>query len=175
MLKLIPHLLICCLLLLSTEKALAVSPQTDARAGITAFSSHCFSPFLTAEKVEENFSFANVRHDFYDLDPFSTAAPSPAKGSVTQGTDRRCEVSFWGDYAKDAVTAVAAALIREGITKAADLPATHEALRTDGTVLLAARRLNPNKIAVVHVGTRPTAQGIETFLNVERLRSPELQ
>lgn len=153
----------------------ARSPATDARAGITAFSTHCFSPLLTDKTASDAFSFANVRHDFYDLDPFTTAAPSPAKGSVTQGTDRRCEVSFWGDYAKDAVTAVAATLIHEGITKAADLPATHEALRTDGTALLAARRLNSKKIAVVHVGTRPTAQGVETFLNVERLRSPELQ
>ena len=151
----------------------AVSPRTDARAGITAFASSCFSPRLTADKAAEVFNFANVRHDFYDLDPFTAAAPSPAKGVATPGTDRRCEVSFNGDFAQDAVTAVAARLLREGIRTPANVPATHENLRTKGTALLAARRLNPRKIAVVHVGTRPGPNGIETFLNVERLRSPK--
>ena len=149
----------------------ARSPASDARAGIAAFSGNCFSPRLTAEKAREAFNFANIRHDFYDLDPFTSAAPSPAKADVAPGTDRRCEVSFNGDFAQDAVTAVAARLLKEGITSPADLPETYT--ETDGTALLAARRLNPNKIAVVHVGTRPTTNGVETFLNVERLVAPE--
>lgn len=161
-------------LALMTMAAMARSPQSDARAGITAFSGHCFSPLLTADKAEQVFNLANLRYDFYDLDPFTNAAVTPAVGrAATPGTDRRCEVSFGGDFTADAVTAVAARLLREGITKPADVPETHENLRTGGTALLAARRLNPNKIAVVHVGTRPSQNGIETFLNVERLRSPE--
>ena len=41
--------------------------------------------------------------------------------------------------------------------------------RLSGTSLLGARRLNPRRVAVVHTGTRPGPNGIETFLNVERL------
>ena len=164
----------CVAVALLAAPVAALSPQTDARAGIAAFADNCFSPFLTAEKVAEAFNFANIRHDFYDLDPFSSAAPSPATArAATPGTDRRCEVSFSGDFTFDATIAVTDRLSREGITAPADVPDTHETLRTDGTVLLAARRLNPTKIAVVHVGTRPHTNGIETFLNVERLRSPK--
>ena len=168
--------LVACVALMSifaASASIARSPSTDARAGIDAFASNCFSPRLTADKAAEVFNFANVRHDFYDLDPFTSAAPSFAKGAVTPGTDRRCEVSFYGDFAQDAVTAVAARLLSEGIRTPADVPATHEKLRTSGTALLAARRLNPRKIAVVHVGTRTGPNGLETFLNVERLRSPQ--
>ena len=153
--------------------ASARSPETDARAGIAAFTRHCFSPRMSAARAHEVFNLANVRHDFYDLDPLTNAAPSPAtKRAATPGTDRRCEVSFQGDYTIPAAKAVTARLQREGITSPAQLPASHTRLRTKGTALLAARRLNPRKIAVVHVGTRPAKGGIETFLNVERLRLP---
>ena len=157
-----------------TGAANARSPAAVARAGIDVFTANCFSPRLTADKAADVLNIANVTFDFYDLDPFTSAAPSPARGrTATPGTDRRCEVAFPGDFSKDAVSAVAARLLREGITTPADLPATHEKLRTTGSALLAARRLNPRKIAVVHVGTRPGRGGIETFLNVERLRSPQ--
>ncbi|MEM8801766.1 MAG: succinyl-CoA synthetase subunit beta [Pseudomonadota bacterium] len=164
----------CVALALMTLSVAARSTESDARAGITAFSSHCFSPLLTATKAADVFGFANVRHDFYDLDPFSNAAPSLVTArEATPGTDRRCEVSFYGDFAADAVSAVTERLRQEGIITPADLPAPHEELRTDGTALLAARRLNPNKIAVIHVGIRPHEGSFETFLNVERLRSPQ--
>ena len=147
--------------------ALARSAETDARAGIAAFVDNCFSPHLTAARAAQSFNLANVRHDFYDLRPFSAAEPSLPLGSATEGTDRRCEVSFRGDYAASAADAAVAALEDEGITTPAELPATHT--ETSGTVLLAARKLNANRTAVVHVGTRPGANGIETFMNVERL------
>lgn len=154
----------------------ARSPETDARAGISAFTDNCFSPFLTAAKAREAFGFANIRHDFYDLDPFTSAAPSlPSGRTATPGTDRRCEVAFEGDYAAEAVSAVAARLMQEGLTEDAAVPPGHAGLRTDGTALLSARRLNPQKIAVVHVGTRTREYGTETFLNVERLRTPAQQ
>jgi len=70
----------------------------------------------------------------------------------------------------NAVEAVATALSQEGVLTEVDLPNTHEGARTSGTALLAARQLNPTRIAVVHVGTRPGATGFETFMNVERLR-----
>ena len=152
----------------------ARSPDTDARAGIMAFSENCFSPRMTADKAADVFGIANLSYDFYDLDPFTDAARSPVtRRAATPGTDRRCEVSFFGDYTAPAVKAVTARLSREGITTPAQTPTTYENLRTPGTALLAARRLNPNKIAVVHVGTRPGRDGVETFLNVERLRSPQ--
>ena len=37
------------------------------------------------------------------------------------------------------------------------------------TTLLAARKLNPRRTAIVHVGTRQTPKGTETFMLVERL------
>ncbi len=173
--QVLPRLALAALLATaSSTGVMARSMETDARAGISAFTANCFSPRMTAKKARDAFNLANLSHDFYDLDPFTSAAPSPATGrAATPGTDRRCEVSFVGDFAADAVTAVTNRLAREGITTPANLPATHSKLRTSGTALLAARRLNPRKIAVVHLGTRPGPHGLETFLNVERLRSPQ--
>ena len=124
---------------------------------------------MTAGYAAEAFNFAIIRSDFYDLDPFSNVAPSPVIGrAATPGTDRRCEVSFNGDFALQASTAVVAQLASEGITKSADLPKSYE--QTESTALLAARQLNPRRVAVVHVGTRPSDAGVtETFMMVERL------
>ncbi|MBT8413103.1 MAG: succinyl-CoA synthetase subunit beta [Boseongicola sp.] len=148
----------------------ARSPGSDATGGMTLFADNCFSPFLTAAKAKRAFNLANLRHDFYDLDPFSDVAPSPATSDVTPGTDRRCEVAFDGDYGARAAERAVTALAQEGILTEAALPETHEGAAMDGTILLAARQLNPKRIAVVHVGTRPGPDGIETFMTVERLR-----
>lgn len=132
------------------------------------FADHCFSPFLTASKAAKTFALSGARYDFFDLDPFSSADPSPATGrAVTAGTDRRCEISFAGDYAEVAAQAATDALAAEGITTPASLPATFTP--HTGTTLLAARQLNPRRKAVVHVGTRQGPQGTETFMLVERL------
>ena len=149
--------------------ASALSPATDARSGIDAFAANCFSPLMTAEKARDAFGTANLRYDFYDLDPFSDVARSPVTGrAATEGTDRRCEVSFNLDFAEQAAQTTADALASEGIKTPADLPEMYR--ETEGTVLLAARHLNPRRIAVVHVGTRMGPDGIiETFMNVERL------
>lgn len=156
---------------------LALAPAGAATEGIPAaaqramalFADHCFSPFLTAEKAAELFGY--TAHDFYDLDPFSSAAPSPATGrSATPGTDRRCEISFPGAHAEAAAEAAQAGLAAEGIETEEALPAQFSA--APGTALLAARRLNPRRVAVVTVGTRPGEGGPETYLRVERL-TPE--
>ncbi len=167
----LPSLAVCAFVFLGGPSE-ARSPATDARAGIQGFVENCFSPRMTAAIAAEALNFANVRHDFYDLDPFTDAAPSPVTARpATPGTDRRCEVAFDGDFTADAGKAIVNRLERIGITRVTDLPANHEALRTSTTTLLAARRLNPRKIAVVHVGTRPGPNGIEeTFMYVERLR-----
>ena len=79
--------------------------QENAILAAQAFTQNCFSPYLTSTKAREVLSVAGARHDFYDLEPFSNAAPSPAFGlrPATRGTDRRCEVSFDGDHAALAV------------------------------------------------------------------------
>ncbi|MEO1556970.1 MAG: succinyl-CoA synthetase subunit beta [Pseudomonadota bacterium] len=143
--------------------------QENAILAAQAFAQNCFSPYLTAAKAREVLGATGARHDFYDLDPFSNAAPSPAFGlrPATRGTDRRCEVSFDGDHAVLAVEMARNALQAEGILRDAPTPDTHKA--TAGTELLAARYLNPKRIAVVRVGTRQGPNGIETFMNVERL------
>ncbi|KIT17618.1 hypothetical protein [Jannaschia aquimarina] len=153
----------------ATAIALCASAGSAAANPFDAFAAHCFSPFLTADRAAE---VLPARHDFYDLNPFSDAAPSPASTPVTPGTDRRCEVTLDGDHGDAAAGTVVEALAAEGITRDTALPATHEDAALPGTTLLAARFLNPARIAVVHTGTRPGPNGTETFLNVERL-TPE--
>lgn len=154
--------------------ALAAAPPAAAQqAALTAFADHCFSPYLTADTAQSNIAAPGLRLDFYDLKPFSAAAPSPALGRpATPGTDRRCEIAFDGDHGDRAAETAVAALGSEGITTPADLPPTHVEAALPGTTLLAARFLNPSRIAVVHTGTRPGPNGPETFLTVERL-TPE--
>jgi len=143
--------------------------QENAILAAQAFAQNCFSPYLTASKAREVLGATGARHDFYDLDPFSNAAPSPAFGlrPATRDTDRRCEVSFDGNHAALAVEMAQNGLQAEGIRREAPTPDTHKPVA--GTELLAARYLNPKRVAVVHVGTRQGPNGIETFMNVERL------
>ena len=151
-----------------TGPAQARSASSVATAAMHSFAQNCFSPFLTAQRAQDRLSIANTRYEFYDLDPFSSAAPSPVIGrAATPGTDRRCEMSFPGDFAAQAAYAAERALDHEGITEPAALPSQFE--RTEGTHLLAARRLNPRRVAVVHVGLRDGAWGQETFMLVERM------
>jgi hypothetical protein len=144
------------------------APDVPERAS-AAFAAHCFSPFMTAARAEDVLASTGARVDFYDLDPLSASnAPSPVTGrAATVGTDRRCEVAFDGLHADLAASAAVAGLEMEGIRTEAPLPDRYRA--TEGTALLGARQLNPRRIAVVHVGTRPGPNGIETFLFVERL------
>ncbi|MEL7300924.1 MAG: succinyl-CoA synthetase subunit beta [Pseudomonadota bacterium] len=133
---------------------------------LRAFSENCFSPFMTAARAD---AVLPERHDFYDLRPFRPSNPvSPPEGrAATPGTDRRCEVAFDGRDVEAGMAAVAEALAREGIATEAAVPAGFPLIA--GTEFAAARQLNPRRIAVVQVGTRPGPNGPETFLNVERL------
>lgn len=159
--------IVAALALALSSPALAGGPKATARTAIQLFADNCFSPYLTADKARRAFALSGMSYDFYDLDPFSKVAPSPAKTPVTPGTDRRCEVSFPGDQAKSAAEAAMSALAHEMIFTPAPLPAMFK--KTETTTLLAARRLNPRRVAVVHVGTREGAQGVETFMTVHRL------
>lgn len=149
---------------------LQVQAQDDGVAAMAsmAFANHCFSPFMTAERTQEVLAPTGARVDFYDLSPRSNSAVSPVVGRpAAPDTDRRCEVAFDGDYAELAASAAVTGLDMEGIRTEAPLPAGYQP--TDGTQILAARQLNPRRVAVVHVGTRPGPNGVETFLFVERM------
>ncbi len=142
--------------------------QNVAEQAVQRFAQNCFSPFLTADLAQERLAMDEVRIDFYDLRPFSNVEISPATGrAVTAGTDRRCEIAFDGSFAALAAEAAIGGLAAEGIVMQAPLPDTYTPLA--GTELLAARQLNPNRVAVVHAGTRPYQDGTETFIFVERL------
>ena len=140
-------------------------------AMMAAFAAHCFDPRLTPARAEAEIAATGARVDFHDLAPFSDVPPTPG-ADVTPGTDRRCAVAFDGDHGAAAAEAAAAGLRAEGIDDEAPLPATHVDAALPGTTLLAARFLNPARVAVVHTGTRPGPSGPETFLSVERL-TPE--
>jgi hypothetical protein len=149
---------------------LMAASHTDAPG---AFSDHCFNPLLTAETAADRLAPARV--DFYDLRPFSSAnaVSEPTGRPVTPGTDRRCEVAFDGAHVEAGTEAVLTGLQREGILTEAEVPEAFQP--QSGTAVIAARYLNPNRIAVVQVGTRPGPNGIETFINVERLEPSEDQ
>ena len=147
----------------------AVAAQ-DAAAVARAFADNCFNPRLTAATAQDTLGPSGARIDFYDLDPFTNAAPSPVTGrALTQGTDRRCETAFYGFDPQIATQWVRTGLMQEGLAdKTADIPDAFPLM--EGSFFSAAAQLNPNRIAVVQVGVRETAQGRqETYMNVERL------
>lgn len=140
-----------------------------AQSASAAFAKHCFLPSMTTSRANRFLGSTGARVDFYDLTPFfRTNEPSPPNGRpVTPGTDRRCEVAFDGDHTDLGVQGALAGLDQQGIDTPANVPASFK--KTSGTALLAARRLSAIRVAVVHVGTRPGPNGVETFINVERL------
>jgi len=145
--------------------ALLASPAY-ANEALNAFRAHCFSPHLTADRAA---TLLPARHDFYDLAPFAANSDaSPVQGRpATPGTDRRCEVAYDGESVHSAWYIAQRGLYDEGITEPAQIPADFP-LKA-GMHYAAARYLNPKRIAIVQVGTRPGPNGIETYVNVERL------
>lgn len=159
--------LLLAVVLLTSGAAGAAQDPAD-RAG-KAFASHCFSPYLTAAKADAALAPSGARHEFYDLRPFSAAAPSPVTGrAATPGTDRRCEVAFDGQMADVAKNWILQGLTREGlINRTVDVP--RDFGQQPGTTFVAAAQLNPKRIAVVQAGVRAGPNGPETYMNVERL------
>ena len=155
--------------LIVASRVLAASHETAPGA----FAAHCFSPVLTADTAAERLAPARV--DFYDLRPFRAGTPvsEPVGRPVTPGTDRRCEIAFDGAHIEAGTHAARSGLQREGILAEAALPTGFPT--QPGAEFVAARYINPNRIAVVQVGTRPGPDGIETFINVERLEPSEDQ
>lgn len=147
----------------------SAAAQQDVDTMGKAFADHCFSPYLTAEKAKGLIASSGARVDFYDLRPFSSAAPSPVTGrAATTGTDRRCEVAFDGAHVPAAFGWVKTGLRQEGLTgRLTGVPENFT--RQTGVTEIAAVQLNPNRIAVAQVGLRSGPNGEETFINVERL------
>ena len=150
-------------------------PPSTADLAIGAFANTCTVRGLTAAEAEgrmRNFVAAQggtglpFRLEFYDI------TLQPTDLSVTPGTDRRCEVAFPGNHTAPATEALVAMMERPPVFGTwIPLPITHSP--GPGTAFIEGRQLNPRVAAVVHVGTREADAGLETFINVERLRPSE--
>ncbi|NKX44076.1 hypothetical protein [Roseicyclus persicicus] len=160
------------LILIAARIAQAGSPPSTADLAIGAFAETCTVRGLTAAEAEDRMRAYVAAQggaglpfalDFYDITLEPTDRP------VTPGTDRRCEVAFPGNHTRPATEALVALMERPPVFgQAIPLPITHSPV--SGTAFIEGRQLNPRVAAVVHVGTRRTEAGLETFLNVERLR-----
>lgn len=160
----------CCLgLCLAGLGAWPAAAAQDAEAVGRAFAQHCFSPYMTAQTAQDALSPSGARIDFYDLRPFSSAAPSSVTGrAATPGTDRRCEVAFDGTALETADHWVITGLTQERLlARQIDVPADFPL--SPNTTKAAAVQLNPNRIAVTQIGTRLGPNGVETYMNVERM------
>ena len=158
-------------LVMITRAAQATDLPSTADLAISAFADTCTVRGLTAQEAEARMR-AHVtalggnglpfRLEFYDI------TLEPTDISVTPGTDRRCEVAFDGVHTAPATTALLDLMQRPPVFGVPiPLPITHSP--SHGTAFIEGRQLNPRVAAVVHVGTRETATGPETFINVERL------
>lgn len=159
---------------LASSRVAAGATMTEAQVAdlaIGAFADTCTIRGMTADRAETRMrDFVAEREgaglpfnlSFYDV------TLEPTDLSVTPGTDRRCEVSFSGDYAPRAARALVDLMQQPPVFgQPIPLPITHTPV--EGTYFIEGRQLNPRVAAVVHVGTRRTIAGTETFMNVERL------
>jgi len=142
-----------------------------ADLAIGAFADTCTIRGMTADRAEARMRDYVAENGGEGM-PFSLSfydvTLEPTNLSVTPGTDRRCEVSFAGDYAEPAARALVDLMQQPPVFgQPIPLPITHTPV--EDTVFIEGRQLNPLVAAVVHVGTRRTIAGTETFMNVERL------
>ncbi|MEM7242388.1 MAG: hypothetical protein AAF429_09400 [Pseudomonadota bacterium] len=143
-----------------------------ADTAISAFAKYCTQPrqklyriMLRMERHAKEAGYASLPFDveFYDTTLERATIP------ITPGTNRRCVVTFDGSYAQQAKNAVLAFVERAKFGFETDIPKTHSDARVSGTELFIARRLQSGPKAVLHVGTSRGANGVQTFINVERL------
>ncbi|MFK7836687.1 MAG: hypothetical protein AB8B60_10735 [Sulfitobacter sp.] len=137
----------------------------SAEEAINAFNTWCFKAGQTEAEARRNMNAdeAAFALSFWD----DSLEPRPANAPI--GVERRCEVSFDGDHAARALTALRRQMQTPPVfgTKI-PLPDTHSATQT--TTLIEGRELLRGRVAVVHVGTKATAnQTTTTFMAVDRL------
>ncbi|MEM7723855.1 MAG: hypothetical protein AAF376_16010 [Pseudomonadota bacterium] len=161
--------------LLGASRVSAAGAITEGQAAdlaMGAFADTCTIRGITANEAEARMRDYVARNGGMDL-PFALefydTTLNPTDLTVTPGTDRRCAVSFGGNYAREAAMALVQMMERPPVFGTwIPTPITHSA--THGTFFIEGRQLTPNVAAVVHVGVRDTASGgLETFMNVERL------
>lgn len=147
------------------DLAISAFADTCTMRGLTLAEAEARMRALVAEQGGTGLPF---RLDFYDTTLEATDRP------VTPGTDRRCEVAFAGNHTTHAIEALLELLAGPpAFGTPIPLPITHSP--TPGTTFIEGRQLNTRVAAVVHVGTRETDAGVETFINVERLEPEEPQ
>ncbi|WP_415921489.1 hypothetical protein [Tateyamaria sp. SN6-1] len=143
----------------------ATAPALAAEhPAIAAFTAYCFKAGQTAEDARANMEKAAGTPLPFALEFWDTSLePAP---SAPAFSERRCEVSFAGDHAADAVQAVQAKMATPPVF-GTPLPLPDPFAATPGTSYIEARELLRQRVAVVHIGTR--ADGAETFIRVDRL------
>jgi hypothetical protein len=135
-----------------------------ADPAITTFNTWCFKAGQTAAQAHANMNAdtAPFTLTFWD----DSLEPRPADAPT--GVERRCEVAFDGDHTAPAIKAMRIRMATPPVFGTAiPLPITHQP--TDGTALIEGRELPRGRVAVVHVGTRKTANTLVTFMAVDRL------
>lgn len=135
-----------------------------ANPAITAFNTWCFKAGQTEAQARANMNAdtAPFALTFWD----DSLEPRPADAPT--GVERRCEVVFDGDHTDAAIKAVRIQMATPPVFGSPiPLPATHHP--TQGTTLIEGRELLRGRVAVVHVGTRHTAEALVTFIAVDRL------
>jgi hypothetical protein len=135
-----------------------------AANAIAAFNMWCFKAHQTEAQARKNMGadVAPFTLTFWD----DSLEPRPANAPT--GVERRCEIAFEGDHAIRAVKEVRAQMQtppKFGATIA--LPTTHSIL--DETTMIEGRELLRGRVAVVHIGTRHSVSGKQTFIAVDRL------
>lgn len=135
----------------------------QAHPAIDAFTAFCFKAGQTSAQAHAN--MAGLAGDplpftlsFWDR----TLEPAPG---TPDHVERRCEVAFDGDHAERAVAQVQASMTKPPVF-GTSIPLSEPYAPDSGTAYLDARELLRDRVAVVHIGTRP---GPETFIRVDRL------
>lgn len=133
-----------------------------APAAIASFNAVCFTAGQTADRARERMQARDGTPLPYTLTFWDTTL-EPAPG-VPALIERRCKVSFKGQHANAAITALRKQMATPPVFGFdVPLPATHAA--GPGTALIKGRELLRGRVAVVHVGIKDGS----TFMTVDRL------
>ncbi|MEL6451418.1 MAG: hypothetical protein AAFQ19_09165 [Pseudomonadota bacterium] len=149
------------LIIMAALWALAGAPA-QAHPAIQAFTDWCFKAGQTPAQARRNMEGDAGTPLPFTLTFWDTSLEPAAQ--APRHAERRCEVSFDGDHAAQAVTDVQAKMATPPVFGTPiPLPAPYQA--EPGTAYIEGRALLRGRVAVVHIGTR----GAQTFIGVDRL------
>jgi|GEM_PF-1856615 hypothetical protein len=141
----------------------ASSSAAVAHPAIDAFTAYCFKAGQTPAQAHANMvGVAGAPLPFTLTFWDKTLEPAP---NTPAHAERRCEVTFAGEHASDAVMQVQAKMAMRPVF-GTSIPLTAPYAPGAGTAYIDARELLRKRVAVVHIGTR---KGPETFIRVDRL------